>query len=73
MLSALLAGYEERLKPFLLKKQDGALRFTSYFAPKSWRGLIVRDVIANVASVPVLAKLMLGSAFRDDLNLPAYG
>lgn len=65
-------GYEEQLKTFLTKKQDAALRFTGYFAPKSWIGLIARDVLSNVASVPVLANWMLAGAFRDNLDLPDY-
>ncbi|WDR01921.1 FAD-dependent monooxygenase [Devosia algicola] len=64
--------YESQLKTFLVKKQDAALRFSSYFAPKSWIGLVARDLMSNIASVPILAKWMLASAFRDDLELPDY-
>lgn len=66
-------SYEDLLQPFLTKKQDAAQRFAGYFAPKSWIGLIARDVMSNLASVPVLAQWMLAGAFRDDLTLPEYG
>ncbi len=72
-VAAAFRGYEGQLKSLLTRKQDAALRFTGYFAPKSWVGLIARDVMANIASVPVLAKWMFAGAFRDNLELPDYG
>ena len=71
-IAAAFHAYEGELKSFLLKKQDAALRFADYFAPKSWIGLIARDVMSNVASVPLLAKWMLAGVFRDNLELPDY-
>ena len=70
---AAFAGYERELKQFLVTKQDAALRFAGYFAPKTWLGLIFRDVVSNIASVPALGKWMFASTFRDNLNLPDYG
>jgi 2-polyprenyl-6-methoxyphenol hydroxylase-like FAD-dependent oxidoreductase len=72
-VAAAFRGYEGKLKQFLVTKQDAALRFAGYFAPKSWLGLIFRDVVSNIASVPVLAKCMFARTFRDNLNLPDYG
>ena len=72
-VAAALRGYERQLKQFLVTKQDAALRFAGYFAPKSWLGLIFRDVVSNIASVPALAKWMFASTFRDNLQLPDYG
>lgn len=72
-VAAALRGYERQLQQFLVTKQDAALRFAGYFAPKSWLGLIFRDVVSNIASVPALAKWMFAGTFRDNLQLPDYG
>jgi len=72
-VAAAFLGYERRLRQFLVTKQDAALRFAGYFAPKSWLGLIFRDVVSNIASVPVLARLMFARTFRENLQLPNYG
>jgi hypothetical protein len=72
-VAAAFGGYEAQLKQFLVSKQDAALRFTGYFAPQSWPGLVFRDVVSNIASVPLLAKWMFASTFRDNLELPDYG
>ncbi len=70
---AALHSYEARLKSFVTGKQDAALRFASYFAPRTWPGLVLRDAMSNLASVPILARWMLARSFRDNLTLPAYG
>lgn len=72
-VAAAFGGYERRLHQFLATKQDAALRFAGYFAPKSWLGLVLRDVVSNIASVPALARWMFASTFRDNLQLPDYG
>ncbi len=72
-VAAAFLGYERQLKQFLVKKQDAALSFAGYFAPKSWLGLIFRDVVSKIASVPALGKWMLANTFRDNLQLPDYG
>ncbi len=69
--AAALRAYEARLKSFVIGKQDAALRFAGYFAPRTWPGLILRDAMSNVASVPILARWMLASSFRDNLTLPS--
>ena len=69
---AAFPAYEARLRAFVETKQDAALRFAGYFAPKTWVGLIARDALSNLASVPVLARWMLARSFRDNLSLPDY-
>lgn len=71
--AAAFRGYEARLRTFVETKQNAALRFAGYFAPKTWMGLVLRDAMSNVASVPILARWMLAKSFRDDLELPDYG
>ena len=64
--------YETLLRPFLAQKQQAALRFAGFFAPKNSWGLFLRNLATNVSSVPFLAKLLIGRALRDDFDLPNY-
>lgn len=65
-------AYQNRLQTDLLKKQDNALKFAGFFAPKSWTSLIMRDVLTNIASIPFMAKLMLKGSLGNKLDLPDY-
>lgn len=65
-------AYQTRLHPLLLEKQNAALKFAGFFAPKNWLSLIVRDTMTNVASLPILGQMMLGSMFNDNFELPNY-
>lgn len=67
------ARYEQRLMPFLAKKQHAASRFTSSFAPKTAAGIVFRNQIMRLMRVPFVANLAVGRAFRDDIVLPSYG
>lgn len=65
-------AYQTRLHSFLLEKQNAALKFTGFFAPKNWLLLIIRDTMTNFASLPIVGQMMLGSMFNDNLELPNY-
>jgi len=65
-------AYQDRLQSYLKMKQDGALKFAGFFAPKSWLSLIARDLLTNVASIPFMAKLLLSESFQSNFELPAY-
>ena len=67
---AALARFESRLRPFLADKQDAALRFLSFFVPKSAWSLKLRDVGVRMASHPALAKWFVARSLRDDFALP---
>lgn len=71
-LPAAFAGYQNRLQAHLTKRQDMALRFAGFFAPKSWISLIARDLMTNLASLPVLGKMLLGPSVLSGLDLPCY-
>lgn len=65
-------AYQERLQPYLARKQDAALKFAGLFAPKNWFWLVVRDALMNLTSIPLLGKQLLAGSFKSDLDLPMY-
>lgn len=67
------AQYQQRLAPFILKKQNAALRFGGYFAPRSPTSLFLRNQVMKVLSIPWIADVVVGRDFRDRLTLAAYG
>jgi 2-polyprenyl-6-methoxyphenol hydroxylase-like FAD-dependent oxidoreductase len=64
--------YESRLRSYIGTKQQGAERFASVFAPKSWAGLCVRNLVIRTFAIPGLAKLAVGGDIIDRLELPEY-
>ena len=67
-----LREYEARLRPFLVSKQHAALRMIGFFAPQTSWGMLLRNLATNLSGNPLLAKLFLGAALRDDFRLPEY-
>jgi 2-polyprenyl-6-methoxyphenol hydroxylase-like FAD-dependent oxidoreductase len=65
-------AYSSRLRGFLRAKQDAALRFRGFFAPKTGLGLSVRNTLVNAFSIPFVGKQLLMRSIRDDLELPDY-
>lgn len=70
---AAFARYEERLMPFLARKQAVAAKFAASFAPKSAFGLTFRNLVTRLLRLPFLAHFIIGRDLRDDLKLPDYG
>jgi 2-polyprenyl-6-methoxyphenol hydroxylase-like FAD-dependent oxidoreductase len=66
------ARYQERLMPFLRRKQESAARFASSFAPKSSVGLVFRNLVTRLLRIPLVADFFIGRDLRDDLVLPDY-
>ena len=60
------------LRDFIEGKQKGAERFAAAFAPTTRFGLFFRNQALNLASIPGLARLMLGRDLVDKLQLPDY-
>jgi 2-polyprenyl-6-methoxyphenol hydroxylase-like FAD-dependent oxidoreductase len=69
---AAFAGYQERMMPFLKRKQRSAARFASSFAPKSALGITVRNLVTRLLRLPFLADFLLARDLRDDVELPDY-
>jgi hypothetical protein len=66
------ANYEKLLRGFVEKKQQGAERFASAFAPKTRLGLFFRDQVIRAVAIPRLARLTFGRDIVDALQLPDY-
>ena len=66
------ANYEKILRDFIGRKQQAAERFASAFAPKTRLGLWFRDLVANAAAIPGVARLTFGRDIVDNLRLPDY-
>jgi 2-polyprenyl-6-methoxyphenol hydroxylase-like FAD-dependent oxidoreductase len=67
-----LARYEERMLPFLKRKQASAMRFASAFAPRTRAGIAFRNIITLLLEIPALADYVIGRDLRDDFRLPEY-
>src|SRR5262249_17454855 len=65
--------YQDLFGPFVLQKQDAALRFAGAFAPKSKFALFLRNQIFNVLSIRWIENLAMGRDFADRIMLPDYG
>jgi len=65
-------SYERILRNYIVGKQKGAERFASAFAPRTRWGLIFRNQMLNLASIPGLARLAVGRDIVDKLKLPDY-
>jgi hypothetical protein len=63
---------EQRLMPFLIRKQRGTARLAASFAPKSSAGIVLRDQVSRLRRVRSLADFAIGRALRDDSVLPQY-
>ena len=66
------ARYEERLMPFLQKKQQTAEKFAPAFAPRTSFGIAFRNVVTLLLRVPLVADWVIGRDLRDEIVLPDY-
>lgn len=71
-LATAFAEYQNRLMPFLKRKQTGAAKFASSFAPNTRLGLKFRDLVVNLLRIPFIANYFVGRDLRDDIQLPDY-
>jgi 2-polyprenyl-6-methoxyphenol hydroxylase-like FAD-dependent oxidoreductase len=69
---AAFARYQERMMPFLKRKQESAVKFASSFAPKSAFGITFRNHVTRLLRIPFIANFLIGRALRDDIKLPDY-
>jgi 2-polyprenyl-6-methoxyphenol hydroxylase-like FAD-dependent oxidoreductase len=65
--------YEALLRPFIARKQRGAERFAAAFAPRSRRGLALRNQAVRLLAIPGLARIAFGRDIADGFALPDYG
>lgn len=71
-VAAAFGCYEQRLMPFLRKKQGAAAKFASSFAPKSSHGIAFRNTVTRLMRIPQVADFVVGRSLRDDIALPRY-
>lgn len=71
--AAAFARYEERMMPFLKRKQAMAARFASSFAPRTALGVSFRNLVTRLFGVPFVADLLFRGMLSDELTLPDYG
>jgi 2-polyprenyl-6-methoxyphenol hydroxylase-like FAD-dependent oxidoreductase len=64
--------YERLLRPFILIKQNAAVRFASSFAPKTRWGLFWRNQISKTLTIPFVARRLMKSTLLDRIDLPDY-
>ena len=64
--------YQNLFGPFVLKKQNSALRLASSFAPKSKWALSLRNLVFNLMRIPGIVDLALGNGLADRIELPDY-
>jgi 2-polyprenyl-6-methoxyphenol hydroxylase-like FAD-dependent oxidoreductase len=64
--------YQERMRPFLMRKQESAVKFASSFAPKSAFGVMFRNNVSQLLRIPFIANLLVGRMVSDDIKLPDY-
>jgi 2-polyprenyl-6-methoxyphenol hydroxylase-like FAD-dependent oxidoreductase len=65
--------YERLMRPLVEQKQADARRFASAFAPKTARGVWVRNQVTKLLAVPVVGDRLLSRQFSDGFALPGYG
>lgn len=70
---AAFAGYQQRMMPFLKRKQASAEKFASSFAPKSAFGVAFRNQVTRLLRIAFIADFFIGRAVRDDIHFPDYG
>ena len=67
-----LPAFEARLHSFVTTKQKTALRFRSFFAPRTEVAIHLRNVAVKALSIPFFANRLIAGSLRDDLVLPDY-
>ncbi|HEY4210770.1 MAG TPA: FAD-binding domain [Steroidobacteraceae bacterium] len=67
-----LEMYEQRLRTLVLAKQAAALRYRSFFSPRTSLALHVRNLAVRSMSLPFLAKRFISRSLHDRFELPDY-
>jgi 2-polyprenyl-6-methoxyphenol hydroxylase-like FAD-dependent oxidoreductase len=70
--AAAFARYEEQLRTFIAAKQKAAVKFASFFAPRSRFGLFLGNQVTKLMEVPFVTELAVGREIRDSIELPDY-
>lgn len=71
-LNLAFTRYQERIKPFIARKQKYAERLVPSFVPKTAYGVRVRDFATILMRLPVFPRLLMGRYLYDEVALPDY-
>jgi 2-polyprenyl-6-methoxyphenol hydroxylase-like FAD-dependent oxidoreductase len=69
---AAFARYEDRMMPFLKRKQRSAAKFASSFAPRTAFGIWFRNNVTRMLQFPFVADFLFSRDLRDDIEIPGY-
>jgi 2-polyprenyl-6-methoxyphenol hydroxylase-like FAD-dependent oxidoreductase len=64
--------YEQRLRPYVERKQKGARDFAASFVPRSAFGLWLRNATINAANRLGLIQMLFRAQMRTGIELPDY-
>jgi 2-polyprenyl-6-methoxyphenol hydroxylase-like FAD-dependent oxidoreductase len=71
---AAFARYEQRLMPFLKRKQLSVAKSASSIAPKTAFGIWFRNLVVRLMRpLPFVVDFFIGRELRDQVELPDYG
>jgi 2-polyprenyl-6-methoxyphenol hydroxylase-like FAD-dependent oxidoreductase len=71
---AAFGRYEQRLMPWLRRKQRSAAKFASSFAPKTAFGIAFRNLVMRLMRrLPFVVDFYIGRELQDQVELPDYG
>ena len=72
---AAFSSHENRLRPFVKRKQVSAEKFAASFFPRTPVGLWIRNQAIRLMSLPRVADFLIGRnvSLSDDFDLPNYG
>jgi 2-polyprenyl-6-methoxyphenol hydroxylase-like FAD-dependent oxidoreductase len=71
--AAAFARYQERLMPFLMRKQTSAANFATAFAPRTAFGITFRNFVTRLCRLPYVLDFFLGRELLKEIMLPDYG
>ena len=71
--AAAFARYQERLMPFLRRRQAWVARSASAIAPKTAFGITFRNLVTRLFRIPFLVDFFLLRELRNEIQLPDYG
>jgi 2-polyprenyl-6-methoxyphenol hydroxylase-like FAD-dependent oxidoreductase len=70
---AAFARYEQRLMPFLTRKQHLAVKSAPSIAPKTASGIRFRNLVLRLSRLRFVVDFFIGRQLRDQVQLPDYG
>ncbi len=66
------ARYQERMRPFVARKQRHAQKLVPSFVPRTAGGVALRDFATLLMRLPVFPRLLMGRYLHDEAGLPDY-